>query len=73
LPFLRAASSKNYRYLDLKNWSISKKVLPFVLQYKLSKKKYCNTAVNTKFLKVLAIWRQYTKSIVIAILLVLQY
>jgi len=35
---LRAASSQNFRCLDLKNWSISKKILPFVLQYKLSKK-----------------------------------
>jgi len=36
--------------VKIQNRSISKKLLPFVLQYNLSKK-YCNTAINTKFKK----------------------
>jgi len=49
--------------------------LPFVLQYNLSKKKYCNTAINTKFKKYWQYGGDTQKSIAnsIAILLVLQH
>jgi len=75
LPFLRTASSQNSRYLDLKNWSFAKNVLPFVLQYKLSKKSIALqlSILNLKSIGNMEAIPKNSIANSIAILLVLQY